>query len=251
MDKVANKDNQKFCRRTSSTRDRTKFLAREDKDQDIRPAEERPAAERVADTEARPREPREPIMLLNDLLDLVRGVVMGSDVQFVQEWLKQMVGEAPAAYVVGLSKETWMWIKINTTVDGRQLPNEAYLSYGGFKASKSDGDEEECFLLAGLMSIVHELLQAGERGLALQLLENISAESLLAYITGFDHSVFTNLKRRIWQEQPARFQPQCFLSPSLRVSRRELDDEESAWCPMGMDPMPLRRIPRGVFRSPP
>eukprot|EP00929_Paragymnodinium_shiwhaense_P074546 TRINITY_DN38159_c0_g1_i1.p1 TRINITY_DN38159_c0_g1~~TRINITY_DN38159_c0_g1_i1.p1 ORF type:complete len:163 (+),score=20.78 TRINITY_DN38159_c0_g1_i1:104-592(+) len=103
------------------------------------------------------------IFLLNNVLDLVRGVLHDADLAFSQRWSELFVREAPTAYVVGLGQETWMWIKFETVINGRRLPRESALVYGGFRLGRYVDHAEDCFLLAGLLDILYDLLLRGYR----------------------------------------------------------------------------------------
>eukprot|EP00929_Paragymnodinium_shiwhaense_P061000 TRINITY_DN30450_c0_g2_i1.p1 TRINITY_DN30450_c0_g2~~TRINITY_DN30450_c0_g2_i1.p1 ORF type:complete len:116 (+),score=14.02 TRINITY_DN30450_c0_g2_i1:136-483(+) len=53
-------------------------------------------------------------ILLNSLLDNMRGVLLTGDVQFSLDWIELLTEQSPDAYVVGLGKDRWTQIEMNS-----------------------------------------------------------------------------------------------------------------------------------------
>eukprot|EP00929_Paragymnodinium_shiwhaense_P116367 TRINITY_DN8583_c0_g1_i3.p1 TRINITY_DN8583_c0_g1~~TRINITY_DN8583_c0_g1_i3.p1 ORF type:complete len:261 (+),score=23.68 TRINITY_DN8583_c0_g1_i3:46-783(+) len=196
-------------------------------------------------------EPHDGTVLLTDVLDLLRGVLLRGDPLFSRQWIELLANEAPSVYVVGLDTFRWAWIKTQTTVRGRQLPRDlSPLRYGGLELPRlAVGDPAECFLLSGLLCIMHELVQGDNTDLAVQLLKNVNTEAHLAYVVGLCQPTWRQLKERIMRQFPQPLPENPFLSTNMRTMRvddhayRPLDGEDaSQLCWMGMEAVPRRRV---------
>eukprot|EP00929_Paragymnodinium_shiwhaense_P042437 TRINITY_DN21963_c0_g1_i1.p2 TRINITY_DN21963_c0_g1~~TRINITY_DN21963_c0_g1_i1.p2 ORF type:complete len:241 (+),score=38.32 TRINITY_DN21963_c0_g1_i1:105-827(+) len=197
------------------------------------------------------------VRLFNDVVDVLRGSMLTGDLRLCLECVELLGRQAPSAYVVGLSRTTWMWVMMQTTVGGRYLPPDASLTYGGFSCVGADDVADECFLLGSLLSIIHDLLELQDLDLVLKLLENLSAEGLLASVVGLENSVWMNLKTIIAQRlaEAAGARNQAFDLTRLRGRRGAYDDigelrldDADRWCELGLEhilsnTISTRRVP--------
>eukprot|EP00929_Paragymnodinium_shiwhaense_P034886 TRINITY_DN18926_c0_g1_i1.p1 TRINITY_DN18926_c0_g1~~TRINITY_DN18926_c0_g1_i1.p1 ORF type:complete len:256 (-),score=46.69 TRINITY_DN18926_c0_g1_i1:687-1379(-) len=200
--------------------------------------------------------PEEPILLSN-LLDMLLRVLAQGKLQLALECVELLARDASSAYVAGLGKEEWMAVKFQTAVGSRRLPRESTLVYGAFDHASAFDDVDECFLLAGLLDIIHSVLRRRDLDLALNLLENVSASALFAIVMNLPSEAWRNLKVHLADDNGNRPLEAVVSSPPpfrLTTLRRrttawqdEDDDGEAAigksmFCAMGLDRVPLHNI---------
>eukprot|EP00929_Paragymnodinium_shiwhaense_P011047 TRINITY_DN1162_c0_g1_i2.p1 TRINITY_DN1162_c0_g1~~TRINITY_DN1162_c0_g1_i2.p1 ORF type:complete len:244 (-),score=42.31 TRINITY_DN1162_c0_g1_i2:300-1031(-) len=191
----------------------------------------------------------EPMVMLNVVLDILRDLLATRDVVFARECIERLFDESSSAYVAGLGRERWTWIRLHTTVDGRYLPRGTSLVYGGVPPSKRHENTEDYFLLGSLLDVLLQLLQhggaqggAGDLDLAQRLLVNLSAETVLAYVIGLDKAVLSKLKKRIALRHQ-RLPREAAGGRHEHENIPALDDHDEAemgWCDFGLMTMPPR-----------
>eukprot|EP00929_Paragymnodinium_shiwhaense_P102372 TRINITY_DN6557_c0_g2_i4.p1 TRINITY_DN6557_c0_g2~~TRINITY_DN6557_c0_g2_i4.p1 ORF type:complete len:231 (+),score=48.32 TRINITY_DN6557_c0_g2_i4:124-816(+) len=183
---------------------------------------------------------QEDIVVFASVIDILFLLLLKVEVEFALESLEMLGAAVPSTYVTGLHKERWFWVEIQTAVRGRRLPRgSCCLQYGGFPTTSPLDDADECFLLASLLEVIHDLLQRRDIELSMKLLENLSVQAPLATVVNLGKEVLMELGR------PAML----FLANLRRRTTDRQDDEgqdedlsDLMTCQAGLDRSPSRGI---------
>eukprot|EP00929_Paragymnodinium_shiwhaense_P102369 TRINITY_DN6557_c0_g2_i1.p1 TRINITY_DN6557_c0_g2~~TRINITY_DN6557_c0_g2_i1.p1 ORF type:complete len:244 (+),score=37.89 TRINITY_DN6557_c0_g2_i1:124-855(+) len=207
---------------------------------------------------------QEDIVVFASVIDILFLLLLKVEVEFAVECIEMLGAGVPSAYVTGLRKESWAWVKIQTIVRGRRLPRWSSLEYGGFRPTSPLDDVDECFLLASLLDVMQDLLQRRDVDLAMKLLENLSVQAQFASVVNLGNEVLMELKRRITGQSPQLRRPAMLALANLR--RRTTDSQGDdghedlegsiMTCELGLDRSPLssismRVVPPGAFSMTP
>eukprot|EP00929_Paragymnodinium_shiwhaense_P077167 TRINITY_DN39721_c0_g1_i1.p1 TRINITY_DN39721_c0_g1~~TRINITY_DN39721_c0_g1_i1.p1 ORF type:complete len:258 (-),score=42.03 TRINITY_DN39721_c0_g1_i1:304-1077(-) len=224
--------------------------------------EQAPGASNQLEDEARPAHsllvspppayvPPQDCLLLNEVLDILRGVLLKGEQQYSLEWIEALAVEGRSAYVGGFGNESWMTIKLGTNVNGRRLPRGASLLYSTPHETTYNDDADHCFVLNSLLDIVHGLVLTGDEldlRLALEVLRKISVEGVLSCVLGLSRTTWVQLKGhlKIPSGQVDGRTPVLLTGIMMRSDYE--DDAEAdvaanhGYCVMGLAPIAPRAI---------
>eukprot|EP00929_Paragymnodinium_shiwhaense_P102373 TRINITY_DN6557_c0_g2_i5.p1 TRINITY_DN6557_c0_g2~~TRINITY_DN6557_c0_g2_i5.p1 ORF type:complete len:247 (+),score=37.87 TRINITY_DN6557_c0_g2_i5:124-864(+) len=195
---------------------------------------------------------QEDIVVFASVIDILFLLLLKVEVEFALESLEMLGAAVPSTYVTGLHKERWFWVEIQTAVRGRRLPRgSCCLQYGGFPTTSPLDDADECFLLASLLEVIHDLLQRRDIELSMKLLENLSVQAPLATVVNLPKEVWMDLKRRVTEQSPELRRPAMLALGNLRRRTTHHQDDEghedlsgrsSITCEAGLDRAPSNCI---------